>query len=191
MLLKINEFIVNCSQSWWKFLLLVGGFVGTLMTLTNISAKFPAATDGYEPFDMQNGLTDSDIFTQLATYTPEAFQLYSWFQAVDYLFPLFAGLMLAAAGAFGLRHAWPAAYAKAETNKLLALFMIPSLFDWLENLSLLRVITAWPDQSPLAATFAVGAKAGKLSSMNVVFALIGLLLLAAAIRWIVGKLSKT
>jgi hypothetical protein len=186
---KLNNFIVDCSKSWWKFLLLLIGQGSTITLLNNITAKFPAVTDNHIPFDMQNTLTSEMIFAQLESYTPEAFNLYGWFQAVDYLFPVFAGLMLAAAGTFALRHAFPGIYAKALDNGVLWLWLLPSIFDWLENLNFLRVVTAWPDQAGTAASLGVAAKMAKLGSMGVVFAAVGLLLLIAAGRWVGSKVS--
>jgi hypothetical protein len=184
MVRKLSEFIANCSRSWWKFLLFLGGQLGTMAVLMSITGRFPAVTGGYEPFDMQNTLSAEDIFVQLATYTPEAFRLYWIFQAVDYLFPLFAGLMLATAGTFALRHAAPGLYAQAVERATLPLFLLPTVFDWLENLNLLWVAAAWPDQAQVAATLGVVAKLGKLATLNIVFVTVGILLAWAAVRWI-------
>jgi hypothetical protein len=187
---KLNNFIVDCSKTWWKFLLLLAGQGSTIAILNNITAKFPAVTDNHIPFDMQNELTSEMIFAQLKSYTPEAFNLYGWFQAVDYLFPVFAGLMLAAAGTFALRHAFPNLYTTALGKGLLWLWLLPSIFDWLENLNFLWVITAWPNQAGIAAGLGVASKMAKLGSMGIVFALVGLLLLVAAFRWIGGKFAS-
>ena len=190
MLNKINQFIVNCSESWWKFLLLVAGQTGTMFVLNDITQQFPTVTAGYEPFDMQNSLAAAEIFTQLESYTPEAFRLYSIFQAVDYLFPLFAGLVLATAGAFALRHASPPFYDRAVNSKLLAWPLIPTVFDWLENVNLLWAVTAWPNQAELAAKLAVAAKLCKLTSMYCVFAIVGILLVWAGVRWLAGRFGN-
>ena len=183
MLGKLNSFIISCSQSWWKFLLIFLGQTGSLQLLSRITQQFPDVAAGAEPFDMQNELTDGQIFTQLEGYTDEAFELYAQFQLIDYFFPLFAGLLLATVCAFSLRIAAPGFYAKAAQNNLFLLLLVPTLFDWLENLSLLRVVSAWPEQAQLAANMAVWAKMGKLSTMSVAFAVTGALLLAAATIW--------
>jgi len=190
MLQKINQFVVNCSHSWWKFLLLLIGQMTTIGILINITKGFPALTAGHEPFDMQNSLTAPEIFTQLEGYTEKAFEQYAIFQAVDYLFPLFAGLVLATAGAFALRHAWPTFYVRAMQLKLLLLFLLPTIFDWLENINLLWAIISWPDRAELAANLAVAAKMGKLASMNIVFATVGLLLIWAALRWVKTRFTS-
>ena len=44
-------------------------------------------------------------------------------------------------------------------------------------------------QASTAASLGVAAKMAKLGSMGVVFALVGILLLVAAVRWIGGKVS--
>ncbi|MCH5375885.1 MAG: hypothetical protein JJ992_18095 [Planctomycetes bacterium] len=184
MLGTLNRFIISCSQSWWKFLLIFLGQTGSLQLLTRITNQFPAVAAGSEPFDMQNELTDGQIFTQLEGYTDAAFDLYTQFQLIDYFFPLFAGLLLATVCAFSLRIAAPGAYRTAEQNNLFLLLLVPTLFDWLENISLLRVVTAWPEQAQVAANVAVWAKMGKLSTMSVAFAVTGALLLAAATIWV-------
>lgn len=183
MLGKLNSFIISCSESWWKFLLIFLGQTGSLQLLARITQQFPDVAAGAEPFDMQNELTDGQIFTQLEGYTDEAFELYAQFQLIDYFFPLFAGLLLATVCAFSLRIAAPRFYATAAQNNLFLLLLVPTLFDWLENLSLLRVVTAWPEQAQVAANMAVWAKMGKLSTMSVAFAVTGVLLLAAATIW--------
>ncbi len=188
MLAKLNSFIVNCSTSWWKFLLLFAGQIGTMQVLTRITDQFPAATNGDVPFDMQNSLSPADIYIQLEGYTDQAFDLYMVFQAVDFFFPLFAGLTLATVCAFALRHVSDKLYNIATAKKLFVLLLIPTLFDWLENINLLWVVLAWPDQVSLAANMAVLAKMGKLSTMAVAFLLIFALLIAAAIQWLRHKL---
>jgi hypothetical protein len=165
MLTKLNNFVIACSFSWWKTGLLILGFSGTISTLMLITAGFPDISGGHEPFDMQNSLSVSDIWAQLATYTEQAFSSYALFQVVDYLFPLLGGLMMAALCAFALRGLSAKAYATASNKKLFLLFLIPTVFDWLENLGLLWVIIAWPEQAQTAAVFAVTAKKCKLATL--------------------------
>jgi hypothetical protein len=194
MLTKLNSFIINCSQSWWKFLLLLAGQAGTMQVLNGVTREFPAATNGDIPFDMQNSLKPDEIFTQLAGYTDEAFDLYMLFQAVDFFFPLFAGLMLATVCTFALRNVSDKFYALAAAKNLFVLLLIPTLFDWLENINLLWAVLAWPEQINAAANLAVMAKLGKLSTMGVSFLLTGGLLITAAVMWLgrkAGIINKT
>lgn len=169
MLTRINQFIVACSQSWWKVLLIFAGQFGTMRGLMTITEKFPAATAGDIPFDMQNTLQPEQIFSQLDGYTERAFVLYRDFQLLDYFFPLFAGLLLATLCAFFLRAASDHWYAVAVNRNLFVLLLIPTVFDWLENLNLLWAVTAWPEQAELAASLAVAAKMAKLGSMGLAF----------------------
>lgn len=184
MLTRINRFIIACSQSWWKFLLIFLGQLGTMRVLMSITEKFPLVTAGDVPFDMQNTLQSGQIFSQLAGYTDRAFDLYKIFQAFDYLFPLFAGLLLATVCAFSLRMASPGLYATAVNKNLFVLLLIPTLFDWLENLNLLCVVSAWPHRVELAASLAVAAKMAKLGSMGIAFLVTLVLLLWATYQWI-------
>ncbi|MCP4000969.1 MAG: hypothetical protein GY727_08655, partial [Gammaproteobacteria bacterium] len=67
------------------------------------------------------------------------------------------------------------------------LLLIPSLFDWAENLNLLCVIISWPNKIELSAQLAVLAKQGKLAFMNVSFALTGILFITGLFGWIKSK----
>jgi hypothetical protein len=184
MLARLNELIIECSDTWWKFLLVLAVQVGTLQLLQRISNKFPEVSGGTPPFDMQNALQPAEIFEQLEAYTPQAFDLYAVFQAIDFVFPFAASLMIASACAFFLRHISTNFYQKLVSRKLLLLFLIPAAFDYLENIFLLWVVKAWPEQVEIAATLAVAAKMGKLTTMMVAFALSAILLVAATVAWI-------
>lgn len=178
MLTKLNHFIIACSLSWWKTTLLILGFSGTISTLMLITATFPDISGGHEPFDMQNSLSVADMWIQLATYTEQAFSRYALFQLVDYLFPLFGGLMMAALCAFALRGISEKAYSTASHKNLFLLFLIPTVFDWLENCGFLWVIIAWPEQADTAAAFAVTAKKCKLVTLMISQSVALLLLVA-------------
>ena len=164
MLEILNQFIVRCSFSLGRFALLFVGFAGTLQTLMFIGDKFqPHAADAL-PFDLQNSLTAGEIFSQLANYNQQAYTLYYTFTTIDYFFPLFAGLFLATLWAYILRSTLPHWYEIALQKNLLLLLLIPTLFDWLENISLLTVIVAFPSELRGVAEAAVIAKQIKLAT---------------------------
>lgn len=191
MLTKLNSFIIDISTSWWKFLLVLATQVLTMRIMMGwINPQFPDVSGGHLPFDMQNDLTVEQIFGQLETYTDRAFELYTIFQAVDYIFPLAAGLVLATICAFGLRNTSEKYYAIAKEKNLFLLILIATVFDWLENLNLLCVVIGWPEQINLAAQLAVIAKQGKLASMNFSFAVTGILLLTGTFGWARQRLRR-
>jgi len=191
MISRINQFIIICSQSWWKFLLIFLGQFGTMRILTSITEEFPLVTAGDVPFDMQNTLQSGQIFNQLEGYTERAFDLYMRFQAVDYFFPLFAGLLLATICAFSLRMASPRLYTAAGEKNLFVLLLIPTVFDWLENLNLLYVVSAWPNQAELAAKLAVAAKMAKLGSTGLAMLVTLALLLWGTSQWLSRRVRGT
>jgi len=191
MISGINQFIIICSQSWWKFLLIFLGQFGTMRILTSITEEFPLVTAGDVPFDMQNTLQSGQIFSQLEGYTERAFDLYMRFQAVDYFFPLFAGLLLATICAFSLRMASPRLYTAAAEKNLFVLLLIPPVFDWLENLNLLYVVSVWPNQAELAAKSAVAAKMAKLGSTGLAMLVTLALLLWGTSQWLSRRVRGT
>ncbi len=187
MLASINRFIDSCSRTWWKVLLLFTGQFATMQALNVITTGFPDISDGNTPFDMQNSLTVAQVFDQLGGWSEQAFTNYYIFQAVDFAFPVFAGLFLAAVFAFALRNAVPGWYEIALRNRLLPLILLATVFDYLENINFLWVVSAWPEQAALAAQLGVLAKMGKLTCMGVGFALTAIFLLVALVRWIGRK----
>ena len=183
----LNSVIIRISKSGWLYVFVFAGFFGTLQALLRIGKRFPELAAGSVPFDLQNQLTVEQIFTQLAAYTEEAFQLYYVFAAIDFFFPLFAGLFLGATVAFLLRHALPRWYAIAEQKNLFVLFLLATLFDWLENITLLSVIAGYPNEFSSIATLAVAAKMGKLAFVFLFQGLVLLLLIFSAGKWLGQK----
>jgi len=187
MLGRLHDLIIDCSRTWWKFLLVATVQVGTLLMLQRISNNFPDVAGGWQPFDMQNDLQPDEIYTQLEAYTPQAFDLYTSFQLIDFVFPAAAALMLASACAFLLRYIATDFYQQIYDRKLFLLLLAPAIFDYLENIFLFWVVNNWPEQSNAAATLAVAAKLGKLATLISVFVLTGVLLVTAILMWIVRK----
>ncbi len=183
----LNQFIIRISKSGWQYVLVFAGFFGTLQALLRISEHFAELAAGAVPFDLQNQLTVEQIFAQLAGYTEEAFRLYYFFTAIDFFFPLFAGLFLGATIAFLLRHSVPRWYAIAEQKNLFVLFLLATLFDWLENITLLSVIAGYPNELSTIATLAVAAKMGKLAFVFLFQGLALLLLIFCAGKWLARK----
>ncbi len=180
----LNQLIIRVSKSGWLYVIVFAGFFATLQALLRIGDRFPERAAGAVPFDLQNQLTAEQIFTQLTGYTDEAFRLYYVFTSIDYFFPLFAGLFLGATAAFLLRHSLPRWYSIAEQKNLFVLFLLATLFDWLENITLLSVIVGYPNEFSTMAVLAVFAKMGKLGFVFLFQALTLVLLLFSTGKWL-------
>lgn len=190
MLESLNQFIVRCSFSAWKVLLLFLGFFGSLQALMFIGEKIAVQTGGYPPFDLQNFLTPEELLAQLPQYSDDAISLYLAFTTSDYLFPLFAGLFLATLWAFVLRHTKPRLYDTGVQKNRFVLLLIPTLLDWLENILLLTAIMMWPETPGMVAEAAVIAKQAKLVTTLIAQVSTGLLLVYGLIFWITSKLQQ-
>jgi len=188
MLQRLNAFILWCSKTWWAVALLFAGQFGTMRILNGITEAFPAQTAGDIPFDMQNSLTTEQVFTQLSGYSDAAFASYYVFQAVDFAFPLFGGLFLAAVCAFAVRHATPGWYAFAAARNGFVLILLATAFDYLENVGMLWTVSAWPEQVQAAAQLGVTAKLAKLTCLFTSVSVTAAFLLAAVGRWL-GRAS--
>jgi len=182
---RLNDLMLRFSRSWPLFLLAALVTFGSLYLFTGvIGPRFTAMTGGFPPFDLQNALTANQVYEQLPSYPEEARRLYYLFSAIDFAFPLFASLFLAAIAAFSLRYLWPAACAWVTDRRLWVLMLLPALFDWAENVFALTVITNHGRELRTAAAMLVYAKLGKLSLAGLAQVLAWGLLLLAAIKWL-------
>lgn len=180
MLGGLNRLIIRISGSALLFVVTTIVAIGCLSALITIGQGFPAVAGGAQPFDLQNGLTADQVLQQLAGYTDEARRQYLIFTAIDYAFPLAAGLSLAAVGAFSLRRGFPGIYATMVRHRLFPLFLAGSLFDWCENIAALTAILIYPDTPAALATGIVVAKRLKLAFVMATQLLVLLLLLVVA-----------
>ena len=184
MLLRLSQLIIRISMSAWLFVATTAIFGGTLAALIQIGSAFPQYAAGAQPLDLQNELAPEQVFPQIANYTERARQLYYLFTAIDYVFPLAAGLFLAAAGAFALRHGLPGIYALMVERRLLPLFLLASAFDWCENVAAITAVLGYPDAPAAVASLLVAAKRAKLLFMMLTQGVVAVLLLIAAARWL-------
>ena len=190
MIRALNQLIIRISTSWWWFLITMALAFGSLAALMRIGEGFPAVAGGAQPFDLQNDLTAAEVLAQLPGYSEAARQQYLLFTAIDYVFPLAAGLFLAAIGAFCLRQAFPGVYASLTQRQLLPLLLLSSLFDWCENVAAITAIVAYPETTAAMATAIVVAKKLKLAFLVITQGVTLLLMLAAAGTWIAGRIQR-
>lgn len=186
----LQQIIVSVSMSAWRYALVVLVAVGTFAALSSIGATFPAVAGGAQPFDLQNGLTTAEVYTQLAGWSPAAFAQYYRFSAIDWVFPLAAGLFLAATVAWCLRRSLPRAYAFAITHRLLPFLLIATACDWLENSFALGILATYPVESDWLPAALVAAKRAKLGALLVTQPLMFGLLLYTAGRALVSWVAR-
>jgi len=182
-----NDLVIRTSKSPWLFVnSAVFAFGSLAFVFFNINVAFEA-TVGAPMFDFQNSLTSEQIFAQLKNYDESMRALYHAFLFVDFYFPFFAGLVMAAAGAFAWRYLMPIRYEAIRARNLFALFLIPTLFDWGENIFALTVVNAWPDELGWAATGLVLCKKGKLAGVMFFQAVVFASLALALLKWLGTK----
>jgi hypothetical protein len=188
MLNRLQNLVIRVSQTWWLYLCVVLLFAGSLLSLLRIGEKFPSYAAGNQPFDLQNALTPTEVYPQLASWTESAHQLYHAFTLIDYAFPFFAGLFIAATAAFAMRVSLPTWYAALTRRNLLPVFMFGTAFDWLENIAALGVISLYPTELRGLPIVLVLAKQLKLVCVLSAQAVTLLLLLYAAGNWLTARL---
>lgn len=180
---RLQQLVLRCSQNGWLFVGALLGFALTLFALLQVGERFAIVTQGAEPFDLQNELTVSAIFAQLPTYTDQSRRLYLLFTLIDYLFPLCAGLWVAAAAAFFVRHTLPTFYQRMVERQGFLLLLLPTFFDWAENLTGAALIYLAPATHWLA-TLLLLCKQAKLTTLYATQGLLLLLGLFYGLAWL-------
>ncbi len=188
MLGRLQEFALRISRTWWLYLGVLVLFAGSLQALTRIGKMFPAFAGGASPFDLQNGLRADQVYPQLAGYTQPARDLYYAFTLIDYAFPFFAGLFITATVAFALRNSLPGVYAAVVSRKLLLVLMLPTAFDWLENVSAVSAILLYPTEIRWLPALLVATKQCKLATLVVSNVAMAAVVLVAAGNWLLQRL---
>ena len=184
-----HDLVLRTSQSGWLFAnTFVFAFGSLFFVFMNLNMPFEAIV-GAQMFDFQNDLTTEQVFAQLKNYDESARALYHAFMFVDFYFPFFAGLFMAAAGAFALRRLTPGFYATAVSRGWFIVFLIPTVFDWGENVFALTVVGAWPEPLGWAATGLVWCKQGKLTTVMLFQGIVALLLVLTLLQWIGRKVG--
>ena len=189
MLAMLNRLIVRTSSTPWLFVTAFAVNFGTLQAMFQIARRFEAET-GFQPFDLQNGLTPQQVLAQLPAYTDHARQLYFGFTALDYIFPFAGALFMSGIAAFCLRRSFPQLYAALVARNLLPLLMLASLFDWCENVAAITAILSWPDTTTAMATAIVVAKKLKLGFLYTTWSLVAVLVAATLVLAVARVLRK-
>ena len=182
----LNTLVVRLSQSRKAVVLIAVAFGVAFLLLMLAASSFRSAVGGLEPFDLQNGLTPAEVREQLARYGDSATGRYLAFTAVDWFFPLLGGLLTAVIAAACLRNSFPQLYARAVSWRLFALFFLPTLFDWTENVFALWLVLGGSPPSSTAVNGLLLAKQFKLFALVIVQTATAL----AIAGWIVMALRR-
>jgi hypothetical protein len=179
---KIKAWIIFASRTWWLFGIIFALNMVSLRVLFALEDRFQVAT-GLPVFDTQNDLTSITLLQQLPLYQGTARTAYLHFAAFDFVFPFVAASFLAVLWAWLLRSTtWPIADRLLRWNIPLLAFLV-TLFDYLENVSLLTIIYAgftWEGAVNAAILF----KRLKLTGLTLSSTLTGLLMTLAIANWL-------
>jgi hypothetical protein len=190
---RARDFLIALSCRWWSVALVVALNFAAFRVLFILEERFVAQT-GTALFDTQNDLTVSRIIEQLPLYQGDARAAYYAFATFDFLFPLIAGIFLALIWTLLLR--WnhhPGAHRLLSAGFPL-LILLTTVWDWLENLSLLAIVALPASPPPAAMHAAILFKQLKLTwlflSGPVTAALLLFLLINALQRGLRGLSSQ-
>jgi hypothetical protein len=179
---SLNRIMIRLSQKWWAVLVVFVLNLVSFGVLFSLEDQFEALS-GLPTFDTQNDLTQSMLVQQLPAYTGEARSAYLRFAAFDFVFPLVAGIFLSVLWALLLRlNRWPL-FQRLLHWKLALFPLLGTLWDYLENMSLLTILNTGLDVSPLWLDAAILFKQLKLTWLSSNGVVTGILLVLLLLNW--------
>jgi hypothetical protein len=179
MLSRLTRLLLAASRSWWLCgLIFVLNFL-SFRILFGLEDRFEALTN-LPVFDTQNSLTSEALVQQLPLYTGAAYVAYLRFAAFDFVFPLIAALFLAVVWAVLLRLQSGRVAQRLLGSNLPLLPFCATIFDWLENISLLAVTGATSPPGYLLLSSVILFKRLKLASLALIWVVTLLLLVLLA-----------
>lgn len=178
---SLTRYIVTISQKWWAVLLVFSLNFASFGILFSLEDQFEAITH-VPVYDTQNNLTSELVLEQLPLYTGEARDAYLRFAAFDFVFPLVAGVFVTLMWILLLRlNTWQLPQKLLLWNVPL-LALLGTLWDWLENVSLLMILSADSIPSPALIDAALLFKRLKLTWLSLSGTVIGVLIILLALN---------
>jgi len=174
---SLTRYMVTLSQKWWAVLLVFSLNFASFGILFSLEDQFEALTN-VPTFDTQNDLTAELVLQQLPLYTGEARDAYLRFATFDFVFPLVAGIFVTVLWTLLMRlNTWRLPQQLLLWNVPLLVLLI-TLWDWLENVSFLMILSTGATPSPALINAALFFKRLKLTWLSLNGAVIsGLILL--------------
>ncbi|MCA9914076.1 MAG: hypothetical protein KC496_12030 [Anaerolineae bacterium] len=180
---RLRQVLYFLSSHWWQVLLVTALNFASFTLLFSLEARFETLT-GQPVYDTQNALTPALLRDQLGLYQGEARQAYFLFAAYDFIFPFVAALFVAVLLTWLLRIN-PTRLAKRLLNWNLPLYaFIGTLFDWMENISLLTVLGYGSTAPVFWVNAAILFKRLKLIGLSVSFTTLFVIAIFTIITWL-------
>jgi hypothetical protein len=180
---RLNHWIVSTSRRWW--------LVGLILLLNYLSFRilfgledaFEVIT-GLPVFDTQNNLTAAALLQQLPLYNGAALTAYLCFAAFDWVFPFVAALFQAVLWALLLRTNRSSIAQRLLQLNLPMWAFVTTIFDYLENISLLAILAVGSTAGGWLADVAIVCKRLKLTGLGLSTAITTGLLAFSVGHWL-------
>jgi hypothetical protein len=137
--MNIRRFIHFLGSKWWRVLIITVVNLASFTLLFSLEQRFQTLT-GQPVYDTQNNLNHATLLEQLPLYEGEAREAYYIFAAYDFILPLIAALFVAVVISWLLQHNPTTLAKRLQDWNLPLLAFVGTVFDWLENVSLIAVI---------------------------------------------------
>ncbi|MDX1995448.1 MAG: hypothetical protein SF029_23900 [bacterium] len=180
---RIQMGLTYLTRNFWRFMLVLGLNFAAFNILFALEGRFESLA-GVPTFDTQNDLTTETLLQQLPLYAGEARTAYFQFAAFDFVFPFVAAFFLAVLWTLLLRiNGWPFAASLLRWNFPLLAFA-GTLFDWLENISLLALLNSGSAPGETLLNAAILFKQLKLTVLTASVGITVVLLVLTAAYWL-------
>jgi hypothetical protein len=152
MLDRLSETLKKYANGWLILLFLVGEVFFNAMILPNRQAKLEAVSGGVGPIDLQFFYTPEKVYSMVAAYGDTGRGSYRTFELTgDILYPIVYTLL------FSLLITWLFQRGFTADSEMQKLNVVPFgawLFDLLENLSIVTMLSIYPSTPALLARMA-------------------------------------
>jgi len=173
MLTTLSEMLKKQCKGWLILLLFALVLLFAIVIVPSIQGQLEVHSGGAGPIDLLFSYTPEQAYSMIASYGDEGRVIYRTFAMTgDIIYPVVYSLF------FSLIITWLFQRSFAPTSKMHLLNLIPLgawLFDWLENIHLVTMLTLYPSTPTLVARLASFCTTMKWSfgAVAIVLVLIG------------------
>jgi len=178
MLNRISETLKRFANGWLVMILMAGEVFFNAVILPPQQAKMMAASGGTSPIDLKLFYTPDQVYSMVASYGEAGRADYRLFELTgDILYPIVYTLF------FSLLITWLFQRGFASNSQMQSWNVMPLgswLFDLLENLGVVGMLSAYPSTPPLLAWLSTFATLIKwlFAGATIILILVGLVMAA-------------
>lgn len=178
MLKKLSDTLKKFANGWLVMIFMAGEVLFNAVILPRQQAKMMAASGGTGPIDLQFFYTPDKVYSMVASYGEAGRAEYRLFELTgDIIYPIVYMLFFSLLISWLFERGFPSHSTMQRWN---VMPMGAWLFDLIENLGVVGMLTAYPSTPPLLAWLSAFATLIKwiFAGISIVLILVGLVMAA-------------